>query len=370
MSKMSRQMRSHVQLLLVEDDKEYLQKLVNWLDNCGYQNISIASSAAEARARLDANLFDVIVADITLGAGDRGFAMLDEVQKRKITSVVIILTADESVSDSRRAFRKGAWDYISKHMSGNVFVELDQSICDALAYFKHWGGRREDEAWIRENMAWLVERYGEQYVAVLNHRVIEIAETEEALRERLYKSELPVFMPTIKEISLPATSEVSIAGLIAQGESTTLAFKSSLGWDVKEKRANQSLHFAVLATIAAFLNSEGGTLLIGVADDGTILGVEGDLSLQKGGTLDELRQTLVELIRIRISATFLDLIDMKFKRHKSKEICVVNVNSAAMPVFLRGQQRIEFWIRDGSMNRSLEGKEISQYIRTHWKKYA
>ena len=55
--------------------------------------------------------------------------------------------------------------------------------------------------------------------------------------------------------------------LIKQGESKTLEFKSTLRWNLKEDRKDKRVTFAALKTIAAFLNTEGGDLLIGVADD-------------------------------------------------------------------------------------------------------
>jgi len=61
--------------------------------------------------------------------------------------------------------------------------------------------------------------------------------------------------------------------LIQRGESKTLEFKSTLRWNVKEDRQDDKVvTHAVLKTIAAFLNTEGGDLLIGVADDGAIVG--------------------------------------------------------------------------------------------------
>ena len=57
--------------------------------------------------------------------------------------------------------------------------------------------------------------------------------------------------------------------LIKRGESKTLEFKSTLRWSLKEDRQDdKGVTHAVLKTIAAFLNTEGGDLLIGVADDG------------------------------------------------------------------------------------------------------
>src|SRR5207302_6489257 len=67
------------------------------------------------------------------------------------------------------------------------------------------------------------------------------------------------------------------AELIKRGESKTLEFKSTLRWSVKEARKDDKLvTHAVLKTVAAFLNTEGGDLLIGVADDGSIVGIEQD----------------------------------------------------------------------------------------------
>ena len=65
--------------------------------------------------------------------------------------------------------------------------------------------------------------------------------------------------------------------LIKRGESKTLEFKSTLRWSLKEDRQDdKGVTHAALKTIAAFLNTEGGDLLIGVADDGSIVGIERD----------------------------------------------------------------------------------------------
>ena len=65
--------------------------------------------------------------------------------------------------------------------------------------------------------------------------------------------------------------------LIKRGESKTLEFKSTLRWNLKEDRKDDKfVTHATLKTIAAFLNTEGGDLLIGVADDGSIVGIERD----------------------------------------------------------------------------------------------
>jgi CheY-like chemotaxis protein len=288
------------------------------------------------------------------------------VKKRNITSVLIILTANDSVADSRQAFKEGAWDYISKNIPGHVFEELDESIQEAISYFNRWGGK-EDEAWIKENMTPLLHRYRGQYIAVINNSVIEAAKTEEELEERLRERKLPIFLSTIKKIEAP--SKPSIADLIQQGENATLEFKSSLQWDVKQNKVNKNLRFAVLKTMAAFLNSEGGTLLIGVADDGAILGLSGDLFFVKDKMLDEFENFLRKLINSRISAAFSRLIKIRFEKIEGKDICVVEVTRATKPVFMRDQRTMKFYIRDSSSSstRALNSSERHLYIRTHWK---
>ena len=63
--------------------------------------------------------------------------------------------------------------------------------------------------------------------------------------------------------------------LIKRGESKTLEFKATLRWNLRENRKDdKAITHAVLKTIAAFLNTAGGDLLIGVADDGTVTGIE------------------------------------------------------------------------------------------------
>ena len=65
--------------------------------------------------------------------------------------------------------------------------------------------------------------------------------------------------------------------LLKLQESKTLEFKSSLRWNLAEDRQDdRHVTHAILETIAAFLNTEGGDLLIGVADDRTVLGIDHD----------------------------------------------------------------------------------------------
>jgi hypothetical protein len=88
----------------------------------------------------------------------------------------------------------------------------------------------------------------------------------------------PVFGEAVKNLlfDIYLRSHRQAEELLKQHESKTLEFKATLRWNLKEGRKDPAVTHAVLKTIAAFLNTEGGDLLIGVADDRSLVGIEAD----------------------------------------------------------------------------------------------
>lgn len=119
---------------------------------------------------------------------------------------------------------------------------------------------------------------------------------------------------------------------------------------------------SVLKTIAAFLNSDGGTLIIGVEDNGNIFGLEKDLSLLSKRNIDQFEQTIVNLICDRIGASFTQLVKIRFENIESKDVCAVDVRKSAKRAFMKGKEKLEFYIRAGNTSKSLEVPEIYDYM--------
>ena len=153
----------------------------------------------------------------------------------------------------------------------------------------------------------------------------------------------------------------SIQELIALGESMVLEFKSTLQWDVLRNRRNKELRHSVLKTIAAFMNSEGGTLIIGIEDNGDIFGLDKDLNLL-GGSLDRFGQTLSNLIVDRIGAATMPYVDMRFDEVEGQSVCVVSVEPFRDGVFLKGVRGKEFFVRAGNTSRSLDPEQTHEYL--------
>ena len=156
-----------------------------------------------------------------------------------------------------------------------------------------------------------------------------------------------------------------IGDLIKLGESYVLEFKSTLQWDVIQGKQNNELRNSSLKTIAAFLNSQGGTLVIGVEDDGAIFGLEQDLKLLSGSR-DKFEQLLTQLLTDMIGAGIAPLYRLRFEGVEGKEVCIVDVERASEPVFLRTDKGKQFFVRVGNTSRPLDHEEMLRYKETNW----
>ncbi len=154
-----------------------------------------------------------------------------------------------------------------------------------------------------------------------------------------------------------------VVSLIQQGESSELEFKSTFQWDLKQKQQNKNLRDMVIKTVAAYLNSDGGTLLIGVDDNGDILGIEKDLRFVRGNSLDQFELLLTRVLTDKIGTEFSPFIRVSFEQIAGKTICVVEVKSSPKPCYVDGQK---FYIRTGNATRELPMAKAMEYIRLHW----
>ncbi len=156
--------------------------------------------------------------------------------------------------------------------------------------------------------------------------------------------------------------------LIKRGESKTLEFKSTLRWDLRADRQDDKLiTHAVLKTVAAFLNTEGGDLLIGVGDDGTIVGIERD-RLESD---DEFMRHLAQVVRNGLGDRAGTCIDPKTQIVEGQTVCVVSCQRSPEPVFLKWKgleaaSEGDFFVRSGPGTVKLPPESAREYIRTRF----
>lgn len=169
---------------------------------------------------------------------------------------------------------------------------------------------------------------------------------------------------------LKAELNKDLPSIIRQGEGPHLEFKSSLRWDMTESRINRALEGVVLKTLAGFLNSTiGGTLLIGVADNGEILGLEKDYQTLKKSNQDGFEQTLMTLISTTLGADICPFVHVLFYVIDNKDVCRIIVSPSTRPVFLDQGNAPKFFLRTGGATRDLNIQEALGYVSGRWKSY-
>jgi type I restriction enzyme, R subunit len=157
--------------------------------------------------------------------------------------------------------------------------------------------------------------------------------------------------------------------LIKAGESKTLEFKSTLRWNLREDRQDDKLvTHAVLKTIAAFLNTEGGDLLIGVADDASIVGLEYD----RLDSEDKFMRHVAQAVRNGLGDRAGTCIDPKTQVVEGKTVCIVSCQRSPEPVFLKwkGTETVpegDFYVRNGPGSVKLPPNSAQEYIKTRFR---
>jgi len=154
-----------------------------------------------------------------------------------------------------------------------------------------------------------------------------------------------------------------IEEIIKRGEDNLTEFKSTLRWDLRQGIKNAAIEHASLKTICAFLNSEGGELLIGVRDDGSIEGIETD----KFETDDRFLLHLWTLIKTCMGQEVVEWVKTSLQKFGDKTVCRVNCGKAKKPIFLNQKGFDEaFFIRVGPSSSNLEISSALKYIEQHF----
>lgn len=160
--------------------------------------------------------------------------------------------------------------------------------------------------------------------------------------------------------------EGDLTALIAQGESANLEFKSSFRWDLREGKFNRALEGVVLKTLAGYMNASGGTLLIGVADDGSIVGLRDDYQTLKRPDRDGFEQVLMTAVATKLGGDACRNVQTVFNRVQDKDICRVMVMPAHRPVYVKDGDSPRLYVRTGVSTRELNVEEAIDYTAARW----
>ena len=160
------------------------------------------------------------------------------------------------------------------------------------------------------------------------------------------------------------------AALMAAGENKWVEFKASACYDHQSGNRNKDLEFAVAKTIAGFANAHGGTLLIGVNDEGHAVGLDDDYRLanQRRQDRDGYENWLTTMLAETLGKVATSYLTISFAEVDGHDVCRVDVRPAGAPVFMRGQKSDgDFYVRLNNSTRLLTTADALDYVRSHWR---
>jgi hypothetical protein len=166
----------------------------------------------------------------------------------------------------------------------------------------------------------------------------------------------------------PPPGDAEIGMLISRGESVELEFKSSARWDMKQDKANKAMEEIVVKTVAAFLNSErGGNLLIGVDDDGRVIGLAHDYrTFGKKNSRDAHENFLTTLLTNALGKDTSAFFDITYHDMSGPDVAKIAVRPSSRAVFVKDDRGEHLYIRAGNSTRLLTTREAIEYSKNRW----
>lgn len=158
-------------LLLVDDDRQVLGSMADWLRSQGYE-LDTATSRQDALSAINRRHYDIVLADIRLGDGD-GFDILGHCRKQRPDTSVIMITGYGTVDSAVEAIRAGAFDFLTKPL---IDEELEMALERAL----------NQRQVIEENnnlKAQLDMRFGMENIVGHDHRMLRIYDMIESVAD-------------------------------------------------------------------------------------------------------------------------------------------------------------------------------------------
>lgn len=168
----------------------------------------------------------------------------------------------------------------------------------------------------------------------------------------------------LKNVTLKKENELT--ELIRLGENEHLEMKSTLRFDLRDGIVNKNLEHVIAKTISAFLNANGGNLIIGIDDNGNVLGLEKDFETLTKKDIDGFELHLRQIILKYLNGSFEKYLKISFPEIESKLICLAKISKSGKPVFVSHEGKDSFYVRIGNSSIPKNRQEQSEYEKLHW----
>ena len=153
---------------------------------------------------------------------------------------------------------------------------------------------------------------------------------------------------------------LDLATIVAGGEADRVEFKATLRTNLHTGEKDRRMENAVIKTIAGFLNTHGGTLIIGVSDDGNPVGIGADGFANE----DRMSLHLANLVNTKIGAGAWASVHANFDDQDGVRVLVVRCERGRSPAYVGDAQT--FYVRSNVATVALSTSECVGYIKDHF----
>ena len=155
-----------------------------------------------------------------------------------------------------------------------------------------------------------------------------------------------------------------LSEIIADGENERVEFKSSIRYDYYRKTTNRDLQKVIAKTIVGFMNAKGGKLIIGVDDDGNVLGLEKDFKTLKHKNRDGYEREIFRIISTQLGHEACFSNHISFYKLNGEDVCVIDIEPSKKPIYVSDTENTTFYVRTGNATYPLTVKEAVDYLET------
>lgn len=158
-------------------------------------------------------------------------------------------------------------------------------------------------------------------------------------------------------------AQFDLSKVVVTGESEAVEFKSTLRTNLHTGNKDPRMELSVLKTLAGFLNTNGGMLVIGVSDDGSPVGIQADDFPNE----DKMCLHLVNIVKTRLGVQAMTNLHAHFDDHEDCRVMVVKCRKSPTPVFLKDGDAERFYIRTGPSTTELSASQTQEYIKQRFR---
>lgn len=169
------------------------------------------------------------------------------------------------------------------------------------------------------------------------------------------------------------SEHATVATLLAAGESARVEFKSTARVNLRTGEKDVKMEQVIVKTVSAFLNSDGGNLLIGVDDGGTPLGLDPDFATLRQPDADRFELWLRDLLTTTLGQSTAAIVVVAIESVPTADgdllVCRITCPPSPRPVYLRPATKnasTEFWLRTGNSTRQLGVDQAAEYVMHRW----